>query len=179
MKIIDKDLNAPLSKEIETQYSKLIDALLQIPPSARSLNEVDGTGGKVSVNNIIAYQIGWGKLLISWYEDALNGKTPLMPGEGFTKWDYVGLAHHFYNKYHYKNDHEQEQQFFEVVKKIITIVEKEYARGNLDKLDTWSWCILPSGKKWPFSKWIRVNTVSPYKRASVQLRKLIKTNKYT
>lgn len=96
-----------------------------------------------------------------------------MPGEGFSKWDYVGLAKHFYEKYQFKNPMEQEKEFFKFIQVILDITENEFENGNLDRLGVWSWCTLSSGKQWPLSKWIKINTVSPYKRAISLLNKFI------
>jgi hypothetical protein len=103
-----------------------------------------------------------------------RGSKIIMPGEGFSKWDYVGLAHHFYQKYAYDSCHEQENVFLDMVKRIIEITEYEYKAHNLDKLNAWSWCTLPSGKQWPLAKWIQVNTVSPYKRSICIIQSSIK-----
>ena len=54
------------------------------------------------------------------------------------------------------------------------MVKKEHETGNLNKIGVWPWCTLASGKQWPLSKWIRVNTVSPYKRAASMIRKFLK-----
>lgn len=162
-----------LNEKILKEYNSLAQTISKIPCDRRQLKVIDGTGGKVSVADIIAYQIGWGKLLISWYESGLNNRKFIMPGEGFTKWDYVGLANHFYKKYHFDGFLEQDQEFKKVVEQIILIVEKQHASVNLDKLGVWEWCTLPSGKQWPLSKWITVNTVAPYKRALTLIRKSI------
>lgn len=73
-----------------------------------------GTGGKVSITDHIAYQIGWGKCLIGWYESGIKGEVPIMPGEGFSIWDYTAIARHFYKKYQYHHRDEQNQVFHEV-----------------------------------------------------------------
>lgn len=161
-----------LTEKIIKEYNALTELISQISFQDRQLKAIDGTGGKVSVSDIIAYQIGWGKLLISWYEAGLNNHKFVMPGEGFTKWDYVGLAKHFYEKYHYDGFMEQDKEFKKAVERIILIVEKESISENLDKLGVWDWCTLPSGKQWALSKWITVNTVAPYKRALMMIRKL-------
>lgn len=163
---ITHPFKAPLSNAIRQEYNKLIDVVLRSPGSSRISKAIDGTGGKVSIADIIAYQIGWGTLLIGWYQAGLTGALPTMPGEGFTKWDYVGLAKHFYTKYQYDGSDQQLQQLHDIVSQIITICETEYSSGNLDKIGMWTWCTLPSGKQWPLSKWITVNTVAPYKRAA-------------
>ncbi len=94
-----------------------------------------------------------------------------MPGEGFTTWDYSAIAQHFYQKYSQGRPADIKQKFDDVVQKIITIIEKELALDRLDKAGIWSWCTLKSGKEWPLSKWIIVNTVAPYKRARNFLKK--------
>lgn len=171
----NKIYHAPLSQSIHKEYNKLIDIISLIPQKQRTLKKTDSTGGLVSVVDIIAYQIGWGTLLIEWYETGLKNKMPDMPGEGFSSWDYTGLARHFYEKYHYDGGEKQNKQFYGVVKRILEIAEAEYLTSNLEKTGIWTWCTLQSGKPWPLSKWITVNTVAPYKRASSSLRKFLKT----
>ncbi len=162
---------SPLSKEIQDSYTKLTAAVAQVPAKYRKIKRLDGTGGKVNISDLIAYQIGWGRLLIHWYEQGLKGKISKMPGEGFTKWDYIGLAKHFYKKY---SGLGQKKQFHTIVEKILEIVEQEYRRGNLNKVGVWAWCTLSSGKQWPLSKWVRVNTASPYKKAEISVRNFLK-----
>ena len=163
----------PLSREVSQAHLKLTQLISQVPASFLDFQQIEFTAGSVSVRDIISYQLGWGRLLISWYEAGLQRRVPEMPGEGFTKWDYVGLARHFYKKYRYDRLEEQLDKWEKVVQKIIKIIENESLAGNLEKVDVWQWCTLPSGVKWPLSKWIRVNTVSPYKRAAAAIRKYI------
>lgn len=169
--LINSQYNAPLSRQIQESYNKLITRVAAIDVHSRTIKNKEGTGGLVSVANIIAYQIGWGKLLLSWYAGGLHGVIPQMPGDGFSTWDYVGLAHHFYIKYAYDSGIQQQQEFFNMVIKIIAMTEGEYNTGNLEKIGVWPWCTLASGKQWPLCKWITVNTVSPYKRALILIRK--------
>lgn len=163
-------LKAPLSREIKKEYDKLMNATSSISIPLRNVKMMEGTGGKVSLTDLIAYQIGWGKCLIRWYESGIKGENPEMPGEGFLKWDYVAIAQHFYAKYRYDRI-EQEKVFHQVVFQIIQIVEDEHQTGNLEQIGVWLWCTLLSGKQWPLSKWIKVNTCSPYKRAYSAIRK--------
>ncbi|MBI5345652.1 MAG: ClbS/DfsB family four-helix bundle protein [Chlamydiae bacterium] len=167
-------LQAKLSKEILREYTRLIELVTPLSITFRTLKEIDGTGGKVSVADVIAYQIGWGKCLISWYEAGLKKEMPQMPGDGFSTWDYTAIARHFYKKYQYDSFHKQEKIFHNVVTQILKIVEKEFKTGNLDKEGIWPWCSLKSGKKWSLSKFIKVNTSSPYKRAVLLIKKEIK-----
>ncbi len=149
------------------------DALLQqinaIPPTTL----VEGTRGTITIADLLAYQIGWGKCVIRWYETGLAGKMPEMPGEGFTTWNYRAIAEHFYRVYRYNSLQEQIQVFQEVVDRILAIIQTEHNTGNLDKTGIWPWCTLRSGKEWPLSKWIQVNTAAPYKRASQLIKKAL------
>jgi len=166
--MIDR-MESPLSREILKEYIRLKDLVSRLP--SKTLKEIDGTGGKVSVADLIAYQIGWGKALIRWYEAGLKGEIPQMPGDGFTAWNYAAIARFFYETYAYDGAAAQDNHFKRVVEQILDIVEKENATGQLDRTGIWPWCTLPSGKQWPLSKWIKVNTASPYKRASVLIKK--------
>jgi len=155
-----------LISDIDKYYQKLIDILWKIPEQDRTKKVIDGTGGKVSAADVIAYQIGWGKRLIEWYEAGVRGEMAVMPGDGFSKWDYTAIAHHFYQKYRYDGFKQQEREFEQVVKRLVSIIEYESQTGNLEKLGVWQWCTLQSGKQWPLAKWIRINTAAPYKRAA-------------
>ena len=172
MKSLLINFNAPLSNEIKNNYNKLIEEVLEIPLVQRRIRCLEGTGGKVSISDIIAYQIGWGILLINWYQSGIHNKKIQMPGEGFYTWDYKGLAKHFYEKFSYDKAEQQLIHFHDIVNKILDITEKEYATGNLNTLGVWDWCTLASGKQWPLSKWIKINTIAPYKRALSLIRKI-------
>lgn len=173
---VEGEFTAPLSQAIQKEYNKLLKLVAKIPEKDRHAKLMDGNNnfGKISVNDIIAYQIGWGNLVIGWYQAGIRNQMPEMPGEGFATWDYEGLAHLFYRKYQYKNFDDQAKQFFRVVKQIIDIVEKEFATGNLDKEGVWSWCTLSSGSQWPLSKWITINTAAPYKSGAALIKKTFK-----
>lgn len=160
-----------LKQEIQREYDRLKSLIAPIPASIRTMKNMEGTGGKVSVADLVSYQIGWGKCLIRWYEAGIKRKMPAMPGEGFSKWDYAAIAQHFYQKFQYDGFKRQDLVFHETVLQILDIVDKEQQTGNLEKTGLWSWCTLESGKQWPFSKWVRVNTCAPYKRAHALIRK--------
>lgn len=129
---------ASLSQEIQKSYTVLVQLVSQIPVAKRN-----------SISDIIAYQIGWGKLLIGWYEAGIQDKMPYMPGEGFSKWDYNGLAKHFHQKYHLDGATKQMALFQATVERIIAIVETEHEANQLDTTGVWDWCTLKSGKQWP------------------------------
>lgn len=172
--LIDTCFNAPLSKAIKKEYNALASLIDTIPSSGQSKKNIEGPGGLVSINNLIAYQIGWGKSIIDWYKTGLKKQPVQMPGHVFDTWNYVGLAQLFYKKYQYDSGIKQKKEFLKTVLAILEIVEHEYIQTNLDKSGVWDWCTLTSGKKWPLSKWIQVNTVAPYKRARALIKKSFK-----
>lgn len=165
-------MHSTLIQDIQNEKNRLTKIITSIPASNRTLKILDGTGGKVSVTDLLAYQIGWGKNLIRWYESGIKGKKQEMPGDGFSKWDYVAIAKFFYQKYLYDSSNQQIEIFHQVVSRILEIIEIEQQTDQLDQIGIWSWCTLSSGKQWPLSKWIRVNTVSPYKRAAQLIKKM-------
>jgi hypothetical protein len=167
-------LKAVLSQEILREYFRLMEVVTPSPVAARIQKRVAGSGENVSISDLIAYQIGWGKCLIRWYEVGIRQEASQMPGEGFSNWDYKSIAHHFYQKYQYDSFQEQENVFHQVVTRILEIVEEEFKKGRLDKLGVWSWCTLRCGKKWPLSKWVKANTSSPYKRATLMIKRSYK-----
>lgn len=166
---------SPLSQNIQKEYNNLIAAIALVPAQYRTKKVIAGTGGNVNVIDFISYHIGWGTLLIGWYEAGLKNRMPEMPGDGFTTWDYTGLAQDFYHKYQFDSFEQQLKEFHAIVTRILEIVDQEYQSGNLDKVGVWQWCTLPSGKQWPLSKWIQVNTAAPYRRTAGLIKKLLKT----
>jgi hypothetical protein len=165
-------MKTKLSQDIQLEFNRLVLAIENVIPSNRILKIIQGTGGNVSVADLIAYQIGWGKCVIRWYEAGIKKEIPEMPGEGFSKWNYIAIAKKFYKKYAHDSSDEQMKIFKQVVFQILEIIQKEQLTGNLDRTGVWPWCALSSGKLWPLSKWIRVNTAAPYKRATQLIKKI-------
>lgn len=169
--LINDTFIALLSRSIQKEFDALVDTILHI--SDRNIKKINFTGGYVSVADLIGYQIGWGKRVIEWYETGIAGQTITMPGDGFNTWNYIAIAKHFYKAYQYDADCQQEKIFHNTTKRIIEIVETEFKSGNLDKEGVWPWQQLGSGKWWTLSKWIRVNTVAPFKRARAAVIKFV------
>jgi hypothetical protein len=163
-----------LGKSIKSEYNKLVKLISLVPKKKRYDEDIKGTGGWISINDLIAYQIGWGNLLINWYEMGISGKNPEMPGDGFNKWDYKNLALHFYDKYYYKSNNKYDKIFFETVTTIIEIADEADNNNQLNIPGFWDWTVLKSGKVWPLSKWIIINTVAPYKKASLYVKSFLR-----
>ena len=74
-----------------------------------------GLGEKL-FHRSIAYQIGWGKFLIRWYESGNAGKLPVISGDGFSTWDYATIdPKHFCQNYRYDSAELQDRAFQEIV----------------------------------------------------------------
>ena len=84
-----------LINSILKAYEKLIKNIDQAPAEDFHIKKFSGTGGKVSVADLLAYQIGWGNMLINWYEKGKKEELFIMPGEDFKTWDYISIAKHF------------------------------------------------------------------------------------
>ncbi len=158
-------LNSKLTQEIILSYEKLFSVISKMSQELFFEKKLQFTAETVSIADIIAYQIGWGNLLIYWYETGIKNESVTMPGDGFDKWDYKAIAKHFYQKYSYSSKMRYIDEFSIIVRKICDITEKEYMKDNLNKIGIFAWCQLKSGAEWPLSKWIKINTIAPYKRA--------------
>ncbi len=157
--------NNSLSSEILSTYTRLKKAIRAINATNFFQKSYVMSDVKVSAADILAYQIGWGELLIYWYQKGIQGIEFKMPGDGFDTWDYKNIALYFYKKYSHFSPEELLNKYDTTINTIIQMADRESLSGNLDKRGVWNWCTLRSGKQWPLSKWIRVNTIAPYKRA--------------
>lgn len=125
-----------------------------------------GIEGKVSCCDIIAYLIGWGRLLVGWEKIELAGKTPEMPAPGY-KWNQLRrLADAFYEEHSKKSLQQLRNEFSELHQVLVSWI------NSLSDLELFqpqqrSW----TGEKWPLVKWIQVNTIAPYRSARTKVRR--------
>lgn len=166
-----KNSKTSLSKEVIISYQKLFQALQLLELEDFYKKNIIFNGPFISPAELLSYQIGWAELLLSWYHQGKVRAPFIMPGKGFDRWDYKGIAEHFFREGMLEEQAKQLERFTRVVMQIVEIIEEEHHLGNLEATGVWSWCTLRSGKQWPLSKWIRVNTIAPYKRALSILRK--------
>ena len=59
-----------LLNDIALTYSKLKKDLEQVPLHLSTLKEMEGhaKGTKMSPCNLVAYLVGWGELVLKWYD---------------------------------------------------------------------------------------------------------------
>ncbi len=122
--------------------------------------------GGVSCCDIVAYQIGWGSLLLGWEKQELAGKTPKMPAPGY-KWNQLGeLANSFYEE-HSKKSLQQLRDEFSELRQVLVNWIKSLSETELFQPHQRFW----TGDKWAIVKWIQVNTVAPYRSARTKVRR--------
>lgn len=122
--------------------------------------------GNISCCDLLAYQIGWGKLLLGWEEQEKSGKKPCMPATGF-KWNQLGeLAESFYNEYSEENLTQLRKDFKKLNHSLVVWIESLTDQELFEsKQRIWA------GEKWAVVKWIQVNTIAPYCSARTKLRR--------
>ena len=119
-----------------------------------------------SVADILSYQIGWGKVLLSWEKNEQANRKAHMPKKGF-KWNQLGeLAESFYQDYESKNYKQLKSLFKKTVREIESLIN-ELSHDEIFKPHHREW----TGEKWAMVKWIQINTVAPYKSARTKVRR--------
>lgn len=158
-----------LLNNLHNAYKKL-DAEFDV---VSSVMERDTTmQGNLSCCDILAYQMGWAHLLLSWDSTELKGQTPVMPAKGY-KWNELGrLAQSFYDNASSKNLQQLRAEFKTLLNDLTLWIES-LCDDELFKLNQRQW----AGDKWPLVKWIQVNTIAPYRSARTKVRRWKKYNK--
>lgn len=153
-----------LAEELKKAFQKLDEAFSKVPVDISRSAHLEGG---VSACDIAAYQIGWGKLLLSWEEAEKLGCIAEMPAPGY-KWNQLGpLARSFYSTYQDYPLSKLRIEYAKVVDEILALISNLTDEELFDiKKRRWT------GEKWPMAKWIRVNTIAPYTSALKKLRKL-------
>jgi hypothetical protein len=159
----------PANKEelvtaIKDNYGKLRKELLNIPGEMAGDKELEGhaKGTLMSVKDLVAYLLGWAKLVLKWNYCKDNGEPVDFPETGY-KWNELGkLAQKFYS------DHEGETYesllaaLDNNVNEILTLIG---SKSNADLYEA-NWY-----EKWPLGRMIQFNTSSPYQNAKARVRK--------
>lgn len=161
----------PTTKEellhaITANYDKLYSELKNIPDELSDLKELEGhaKGTMMSVNNLLAYLIGWGQLVLKWNKKRTDNLPVDFPETGY-RWNELGkLAQKFYSDFEEDNFQILIQKFDKTVKDLISLVE---SKSN-EELYAEAWY-----EKWTLGRMIQFNTASPYTNARGRLRKWI------
>ncbi|ANY75203.1 ClbS/DfsB family four-helix bundle protein [Paenibacillus ihbetae] len=154
-----------LIDEIVRTYH-LLDQEFDAVPKDREcyrVEEVDRTP-----HEMLAYQVGWLTLLLSWERDELAGLEVITPSPLY-KWNQLGLLYaHFYDTYAGSSLHELrallQQRVLEVCQWIEQLEDEELFSPGTRK---WA----ATSANWPICKWIHINSVAPFKSFRTKIRK--------
>ena len=162
----DKD---ELLKAIVDNYKKLKTELATIPIDLTEKKELEGHSKNtlMSINNLVAYLIGWGQLVLKWNYRKSKGLEVDFPETGF-KWNELGLlAQKFYKDYEKEDFKTLNEKLNKTTSEILKLIESK-TNGELYEM-VWY-------EKWTFGRMIQLNTSSPFKNAKDRIRKWKKAN---
>jgi hypothetical protein len=160
---------AELQKSISVAFQKILADYSTIPSKvSREIGVIGNVKGtEISVSDTISYLIGWGKLVLKWYDLKSKNQPVDFPETGY-KWSELGkLAQHFHSEYHDWSYGNLIKEFTATTDRILVLVE------SLDnqKLYGETWF-----EKYTFGKMIQFNTSSPMVNMRGKVRKFKKLN---
>ena len=150
-------------------YEKLKTELAGIPSELAGIRALEGHSKNtvMSVNNLLAYLVGWGQLLLKWSDRKDKGLDVDFPETGF-KWNELGrLAQKFYQDYEQDDFQTLISKLDNTTYEVLKLVESK-TNNELYELAWYD--------KWPLGKMIQLNTTSPFKNAKDRIRKWKKMN---
>ncbi len=153
-----------LLKAIETNYEKLKNELATVSYDMSTLQNLEGhaKGTTMSINNLLSYLIGWGKLVLKWNDKKERNKPVDFPETGY-KWNELGkLAQKFYQEYKDDDFDTLKIKLDETVHQILDLIHR---KSNQELYEV-SWY-----EKWTLGRMIQFNTASPYTNARGRIRK--------
>lgn len=160
-----------LINEMRKRAELFINEFRSIDEADKNLlvDEVDRTPAQM-----IAYQLGWMNLILSWEQANQEGREVITPTPKH-KWNKLGsLYQNFYDDYSYFSLKELIQLFEQDIHKMIQLVES-YSESELFKQGGRQWATT-APSNWPIWKWIHINTVAPFKTFRTKIRKWKKFN---
>lgn len=161
-----------LQKAINANYGKLKKELADIPHELTSIKNLEGhsKGTFMSINNLVAYLIGWGELVLKWNRRKDNHMQVDFPETGY-KWNELGkLAAKFYADYEGDDYPVLLEKLDQTVAAILLMISKK----SNEELYGVAWY-----DKWTRGRLIQFNTSSPYDNARGRIRKWKKENNLT
>lgn len=153
-----------LLKAIREDYRKLKTELLGVPVGLSDRKELEGDAQNtmMSVHDLVGYLLGWGELVLKWNDRKMWGLPVDFPETGF-KWNELGrLAQKFYADYANDDFSSLLSRLDATVQQLLALVET--------KTDEELYGV-PWHDKWPLGRLIQLNTSSPFKNATIRIRK--------
>lgn len=118
---------------------------------------------------MIAYQLGWLDLIMSWDKDEAEGKEVVTPCAGY-KWNNLGaLYQSFYERFSSYSLAELQELF---KGKVLTFVQwlDGFSEEEVFTAGSRKWAS-STPANWPVWKWVHINTVAPFKTFRSKIRK--------
>jgi len=153
-----------LHKAITVAFKKTLADYSTIPSQVSRKIGVAGNvkGTEISACDTVAYLIGWGKLVLKWYDLRSKNQPVDFPDTGY-KWNELGqLAQQFHAHYHNHTYDELIEEFTITTGKILALV---------DSLDNHQLYGVPWYEKYTLGKMIQFNTSSPMMNMRTKVRK--------
>lgn len=154
-----------LKEEIHKRFLLFDGEFDEIPEELKDTRDKDVDR---TPSEMIAYQLGWLNLVMSWDKDERAGKKVVTPSPDY-KWNQLGaLYQSFYNDYAHLSLTELRQEFKKVELQfeswIDTLTTEElYTQGTLK----WT----GSNPRWPAIRYIHINSVAPFTTFRTKIRK--------
>lgn len=158
---------AELLSAVDKNFAKLMSYLNRIPPEITSEVSMEGhaKGTAMSVHNLVAYLLGWNKLVVKWITNDAKGLPVDFPETGY-KWNQLGLlAQKFYSDYSALRYGELVEELQRAKSEIVQLIDARTDEVLYGR---------PWYTKWTMGRMISFNTSSPYANANGRLRKWAK-----
>ncbi|MCO1335388.1 ClbS/DfsB family four-helix bundle protein [Microbulbifer sp. OS29] len=156
-----------LLQAIRTAFDKLLADYLEIPEEHSRQIGVEGNtkNTEISICDTLSYLIGWGKLVLKWYDLTSRGLEADFPETGY-QWNELGqLASHLHSQYQDWSFERLLSEFQSTTEQILRLVESQ----SNDELYARNWY-----KNYTLGKMIQFNTSSPMKNIRTKVRKFKK-----
>jgi hypothetical protein len=157
------ELLASLSK----QHDRLIKVLHQIPPDCIHSLQIEGhiNHTYISLSDLLAYLMGWNKLVLKWIVCKHHNLPVDFPETGY-KWNEQGrLAQSFYAQYHTLRYDDLLVQFEQSHQALVLQVQAHSQRELY---------VVPWYHQWVMGRLIHIHTAAHYDNARGRVRKAIK-----
>lgn len=161
-----------LYRAIKQAFEKVVIDYSAIPKEHTRKVGVEGNikGSEITVCDTLAYLIGWGKLVLKWYNLTSAGKAVDFPKTGY-KWNELGkLAEAFHSEYNSWAYSELLSEFRATTDEILLLVE---SLSN-HELYGENWY-----EKYTLGRMIQFNTSSPMKNMRTKVRRFKRVNVIT
>lgn len=153
-----------LELAINTIFPKLMVDYRSTPKNNARIIGIEGNlkGTLISVSDTVAYLIGWGKLVLKWYDLKSQNKNVDFPETGY-KWNQLGLlAESFHKEYREWEYDALLAELESTVNEILLLI------ANLSDHELYG---VEWYEQWTLGRMIQFNTSSPMKNMRTKVRR--------